>query len=348
MGKTSIEWTQETWNPVRGCSKISPGCENCYAMHQAARFSGEGQPYQGLVKRSPTNWTGEVRLIESALFEPLRRRKPTTWFVNSMSDLFHEQLPFEAIDYIVAVMALTPQHTFQVLTKRAERMAEYFSDAEVGYRIYRLITTWLDEGRPGPLGRQWDRCHDLTGRSASGTGRIEGTFWRLPLPNLWLGVSVENQKYAEERIPRLLETPAAVRFLSCEPLLGPIDLERAHRTREKLENWLEPTRVDWVVVGGESGDNARPCDPSWVRRMVKDCRMSRVPCFVKQLGSNIVEEEETHDWPNPYRRVAPGPVKLYGGEYRRRLMDKKGGDPNEWTEDLRVREMPHAIAEAAT
>src|SRR5690606_22560010 len=176
---TTIEWTQGTWNPVSGCTRVSPGCDNCYAMRQAHRFSGNCQPYEGLttIRRGKVDWTGSVRFVPEMLEVPLQR-KPTTWFVNSMSDLFHESLTNEQIASAFGGMAATPQHTYQILTKRPKRMREWFG--------------WLDG--------------------------------RRPLHNVWLGVSCEDQARADERIPHLLSTPAAVRFVSAEPLLGPIAL----------------------------------------------------------------------------------------------------------------------------
>ena len=199
MSKTKIEWTQETWNPVRGCSRVSRGCERCYAERQAARglpglkSPTTGEPFARMTPSGP-RWTGHVELIESMLDIPLRRKKPTTYFVNSMSDLFHEALPDEAIDRVFAVMALCPQHTFQVLTKRAKRMRDYIST-----------------------------LHDCANDSRQ--VRV-GMRYSWPLPNVWMGVSCENQKTADERIPLLLQTPAAVRFVSAEPLLSAIDFAK--------------------------------------------------------------------------------------------------------------------------
>jgi protein gp37 len=300
--KTGIEWTDATWNPVRGCSRVSEGCRNCYAERVAARFSGPGQPYEGLAKRvgGEARWTGKVRLIESALELPLRWRKPRRIFVNSMSDLFHEEIPDEWIDRSLAVMALCPKHKFQVLTKRPERMHVYIAGAidRVCNAIEHLRTDTIPVG-PTPHGEPGSR------------------WW--PLPNLWLGVSVEDQATADGRIPNLLDTPAALRFVSCEPLLGPIDLtdscngfhfsdflrgRRWHdgppagtiRTEEQ-----GGTRLDWVIAGGESGPGARPCHPAWIRRLRNQCEAAGVPFFFKQWGA----------WaPVPQREDLPGKPKM--------------------------------------
>jgi len=233
--KSKIEWTDATWNPVRGCSVVSEGCRNCYAMQVAARFSGEGQAYEGLAYRnsSGAHWTGKVRLVEEHLEDPLRWKRPRRIFVNSMSDLFHESLDEIDIGQVFGVMALAKQHTFQVLTKRPARMLSILETARI--------------------------CFDFD----------------EPLPNVWLGVSVEDQKTADERIPLLMKTPAALRWLSAEPLLGPIDLESI----PTLEG-----SIDWVVVGGESGQGARPMHPDWVRSIGDQCVAAGVPFFFKQWG----------------------------------------------------------------
>jgi protein gp37 len=247
MSNTSkIEWTDATWNPVRGCSVISPGCVNCYAMKQAHRFSGPGGAYEGLTKQTSAGpqWAGVVRTVEDALDQPRRWRKPQRVFVNSMSDLFHEALPDEAIDRVFAVMALCPQHTFQVLTKRPERMLD-----------------WAKLPRPREYQSDWwgwwrERSLKVGGPQAS-------TQW--PLPNVWLGVSVEDQATADARIPLLLQTPAAVRFVSYEPALGPVDfaaflgcgdLHCAHPDHRNMCRATHPpcAGLDWVIAGGESGE----------------------------------------------------------------------------------------------
>lgn len=241
---SDIEWTGETWNPVRGCAKVSPGCKNCYAMRFAHRFSGEGQPYEGLTRLSPhgPEWTGKFAFAADMLDKPLRRKKPTVYFVNSMSDLFGEGVSDEQIAAVFGVMAATPQHTFQILTKRAERMRE-----------------WME----------WVASLNVNARVdiAAKTG-LFCAGW--PLPNVWLGVSVEDQK-RRPRIDDLRRTPAAIRFLSLEPLLE--DLGK-----------LELNGVDWVICGGESGHGARPMHPDWARSLRDQCADAGVPFFFKQWG----------------------------------------------------------------
>lgn len=294
MNHTSIEWTDATWNPLRGCSRVSEGCRNCYAERVAYRFSGPGKPYEGLavLRNGHASWTGKVELVEKHLLDPLKRRpvkspecgvcldmqngidreddvctcsqRPRRIFVNSMSDLFHESAPDEWIDRIFAVMALCPQHVFQVLTKRPHRMLEYFNAFGSG-RV---------DVRASLIGLQASPIH--LARTGSPVLEWSG----LPMPNVWLGVSVENQATADERIPLLLRTPAAVRFLSCEPLLGAINFRRVpefNRIGLDLTNW-------WVIAGGESGPGARPMHPDWARSLRDQCANARVPFFFKQWG----------------------------------------------------------------
>ncbi len=235
--KTGISWTDSTWNPLRGCTRVSEGCRNCYAETIAARFSDLGQPYYGIAERGRpgSKWTGEIMLVETALDQPLRWKRPRRIFVNSMSDLFHIRVKLIWVDHIFGVMALSHQHIFQILTKRPEFMLNYVTACSPGINA------------PHFAREQW------------------------PLPNVWLGVSVENRAAALERIPLLQKTPAAKRFLSIEPLLedlGQIDL----------------TGIDWVICGGESGPGARPMHPDWARSIRDQCAAAGVPYFFKQWG----------------------------------------------------------------
>jgi protein gp37 len=225
MATTKIEWCDRVWNPVRGCSVISPGCHHCYAMRQAHRFSKAGLPFEGLTKQTSAGpqWTGAIRLIENALLEPLSWRNPQRIFVNSMSDLFHEDVPDAFLDRVMTVMALSSWHTFQVLTKRADRMRSYLKALTLD-RIVALANAQAD-GSPANLSVH-DNLTTIARRAREHAYRDEPHRMPrrlvLPLPNAWFGVSVEDQKRADERIPQLLETPAAVRFISAEPLLGPL------------------------------------------------------------------------------------------------------------------------------
>lgn len=276
--RTGISWTDATWNPIRGCSRVSGGCRHCYAERVAARFGAAGQPYEGLT--SAGRWNGKVRLIPEKLDQPLRWKRPRRIFVNSMSDLFHEHLADDDIDQVIAVMALAPQHVFQVLTKRAERMEDYIHEMYAG-RLYEIET----------------QARRLTNSElGAAIGQIAAE-----LSNVQLGVSAEDQPTLDERTPHLLATPAAVRFLSLEPLLTPVDVDAyvwpgCILTREQHEEhcdggfFCEERALDWIIVGGESGPGARRCDPDWIDRIVEQCRAAGVPCFVKQTGSVLARE----------------------------------------------------------
>jgi protein gp37 len=272
--RSAIEWTDATWNAVRGCTKVAAGCKHCYAERFAERFRGvPGHPFeQGF----------DVRLVPEALDLPLGWRKPRRVFVNSMSDLFHEDVPDDFIAAVFGVMAAAPQHTFQILTKRAERLPRWFAWLE---QMAERAKAVFNED---PL--SWRRAHILRagalrkGAPVHGVsaGDIEARGW--PLPNVWIGVSVEDQAAADERVPRLLETPAAVRWISAEPLLGPVDLSRwlwadlGERGRARLNG------LHWLVCGGESGPGARPIHPAWARALRDQCVAAGVPFFFKQWG----------------------------------------------------------------
>jgi len=285
--KTGIEWTDATWNPIRGCSRVSEGCRHCYAETQALRFSGPGQPYAGLavLKNGHASWTGKIEFVEKHLLDPLCWRAPRRIFVNSMSDLFHENVTDEMRDKIFAVMALSPQHMFQVLTKRPQAALRYRTPEMSHYqpvRIYdeaealahaeisRRDRTWAQwiEGKPISVAINRDGLHvSMAARP-----------W--PLPNVWVGVSVENQATADERIPLLLKTPAAVRFISAEPLLGPIDLRLW--VYDGYQDCKHAPGLKWVICGGESGAGARPMHPEWARSLCDQCAAAGVPFFMKQ------------------------------------------------------------------
>ena len=416
--KTGISWTDATWNPIRGCSKVSAGCKNCYAEKVAARFSGPGQPYEGTVRDG--RWNGQIRFVPEKLIEPLRWKRPRRIFVNSMSDLFHDGVPFEFIAAVFGVMAACPQHTFQVLTKRPERAVEFFAWAQ-GNNHSHPETTCLHYSRA------------YTAAPANGV-------YRWPLPNVHIGVSVEDQETADARIPFLLQCPASVRFVSYEPALGPVDFigwgpdapagpsedtperwadfawpewvpaeERAHiesfwreawgrgprawlrdnvhqhapatgtrrmwsigeggwaKTNKRDAgdawgrylhcwnnigrvitddgrvlmasggsgaSWLwrrdDGQRINWIIVGGESGPNARPFDVAWARSTIEQCRAAGVACFVKQVGA--------HPWDGPGSLWGADPTMRSGAI---RLSDRAGADPSEWPDDLRVQEFPN-------
>jgi protein gp37 len=272
---TKIEWTEATWNPITGCSVISAGCTNCYAMKLAGTRLAHIPSRAGLTQPSKAGpvWNGQVRLNEEWLDQPLRWKRPRMIFVCAHGDLFHESVPDEWIDRVFAVMALCPQHTFQVLTKRSVRMREYLTNRD-SCQIAAVTMALEEEGtiKEGVLAMQW------------------------PLPNVWLGVSVEDQQRADERIPDLLATPAAVRWLSAEPLLGPVDLatvkhwsacnipEYGGEGHEFISCLRGENSLDWVVAGGESGPGARPMHPDWARSLRHQCAAADVQFFFKQWG----------------------------------------------------------------
>ncbi len=342
MASTEIEWCDKVWNPVRGCSRVSAGCEHCYAMGQAHRFSGPGKPYDGLttIRRGKVDWAGHARLVPEMLDQPLRWKKPQRIFVNSMSDLFHESLSNEDIAAVFMVMAACPQHTFQVLTKRPKRMLEWFRWADS------YVASGGPDGAIGVLMKvlgecPWPLAGVLVGDEAYSDAAFEAVDREWPLPNVWLGVSVESQEQADKRIPVLLKTPAAVRFISAEPLLGPVNLTQLKTysvgATLRQENALRGTgiefssdggggqwftkKLDLVIVGGESGHGARECEVSWIRRIVSDCQRAGTPVFVKQLGAYARDQD-------------------HFGAATKNLRHKKGADMSEWPEDLRVRQMP--------
>lgn len=318
MTKTNIEWTERVWNPFAGCSVLSPGCTNCYAMKMARRIEacnaglrqghGGSPHYAGTTKIVNGNavWTGKIGIAsDDVLTAPLRRKKPTTYFVNSMSDLFHENVPDDAIDKVFAVMALTPQHTFHVLTKRSARMRAYLE--QLSRNADRDSANELPAGwqvrlaEVVPAGK-WPLSRADAARCLGVAMKMDGDqpTPRWPLPNVWLGVSTERQKEADERIPDLLATPAAVRFISAEPLLGPIDLRHIAPTDTGYINALNSStgpNLNWVIVGGENGP--RPMNPDDARSTRDQCAAAGVPYFFKQWGTNIPDAERE----GRYRRV---------------------------------------------
>lgn len=255
--KTGIEWTDATWNWLYGCSPKSPGCRNCYAVLQTNRIASVHDRYRHLTvvdDRRGVQWSGKIMVAPERMDQPLRWRKPRMVFVNSMSDVFHPDVPEQAVAASFAVMGAASRHEFQLLTKRPERMLEWFQ----------FLTQTYDN--PWDIIRHCERAaKDLYDLDVDAGGN-----W--PLRNVWLGASVESQKFADERIPILQQVPAAVRFLSMEPLLGPVDR-------------LDLDRIHWVIVGGESGPGARPMDPEWARAIRDRCLYEEVPFFMKQWGN---------------------------------------------------------------
>lgn len=360
---TKIQWTGRTWQVTAGCKEWSPGCLNCYARRDARRMGSNPNEkvrrrYEGLVvldAKKKLRWSGEVRLLPEQIVLPLRWGQPETIFVNSLSDLFQKGVSFKFIAAVFGVMAMCRRHTFQVLTKRPN--------------VMRLWMEWITEEAGD--GNEVTYCNEAAKRAiiqhaenVEAARRILArhlpmTDLSWPLPNVWMGTSVEDQQRANERIPDLIATPAALRFLSCEPLLEQIDLSKFLRTppvgmaRDHLSctcghaadyHWLAPgdddscsalectceafrlPSIHWVIPGGESGPGARPNSIAWVRSLIKQCREAGVSAFVKQLGASVLGRDCEHG----------------RDDNACRFVDRKGGDMAEWAEDLRVREMPRS------
>lgn len=343
---TKIEWADATVNAVNGCSVISPGCTNCYAMKLAGTRLRNHPTRAGLTDQTKAGpvWNGQVRLNEEHLLQPLIWQRPRQIFWNAHGDLFHHAVPDEWIDRVLAVCALTPQHQHLILTKRSNRMRRYFAGLEaddIGRNSQRItqatnfvmlasgrswgklgstgtyITTTIHQtGAREPYmirgtgdggverligwrdGERWSRCSDAYAANVPDwlKSAPEGgwAFKEWPLPNVWLGVSVEDQTRADQRIPDLLATHAAVRWISAEPLLGPVDLQHIEYYPGFLLDGLtgksqdgacpDGPGLDWIVTGGESGPNARPMHPDWARSLRDQCAAANVPFFFKQWG----------------------------------------------------------------
>lgn len=358
--KTKIQWSDATWSPLRvrvradaaeiatakgymsliqiaekmaghvgqHCEHVSPGCVNCYSgTHQRRCLSsgGTGLPFD---RRSRD--LVEPFVDEKTLAQPLRWKRPRKIFVANQTDLFGEWYTDEMIDRVFAVMAMTPRHTYQVLTKRPERMRAYFAKHAGCSRMVEAI--------------------DI------GTGNVRSGSWIDPLENVWLGASCENQETADERIPLLLQTPAAVRFVSYEPALGPVSLGM-YLSRRGLFGKDPLPGLTWVIVGGESGPGARPFHLQWARYVIEQCAAAGVACFVKQAGAHPIvastrkvpgesakewndrEHSNFLEWPQGTSFGNRTGQQEFNG-YEAILRDRKGGDPSEWTEWMRVRQFP--------
>lgn len=317
MAETNIEWADAVWNPARGCSRVSDGCRHCYAERTAARFSGKGQPYEGLIKIAarrqievdaagePTGrardakearWNGEVRFVAKRLADPLKWRKPRRIFVNSMSDLFHEKLTNEQIAAVFGVMSAAPHHTFIVLTKRARRMREWFEwalDGTARSGVYGFYDATFLNHLTSKAGLDWE-SHP---KWLTHCEETEDTSSAWPLSNVILGVSVENRA-ALERLDDLRACPAVVRLISAEPLLedlGKFDL----------------SGIGWLIAGCESGPGARSCEVAWLRSLRDQCAHAGVPYFLKQaradeLGYSFNEKLPITTGPGSTRKPSSG------------------------------------------
>ncbi len=322
MEKTKIQWTDSTWSPYRGtkgmwfCTKVSPGCRACYAESMNLRgLRGSKVPFRAHADR--------IRIDESVMDVPIKWQRARKIFVNSMSDTFHETVEDHHIARVFAVMAVASHHTYQVLTKRSERMRDLLNSQEFWSKVEGSALVMSNE-----------KLFKKKTRELFDAAVVSFSIPNKMLPNVHLGVSVENQEYADLRIPHLLTTPAAARFISAEPLLGPVDLRHLDADRAGHEELCQvdaltgrhtdmgrpcptvPAKIDQVIIGGESGGKARPFDIAWARAIVEQCKEAGVQAFVKQLGAQPRD-----------------------GLKRLRLADPKGGNMDEWPEDLRIRGM---------
>lgn len=311
---TAIEWTDKTWSPWEGCTKISAGCAHCYAAARNHRFGDNWGP--GKPRRLTVDWKKPVRWNKAATshWPAVQFRHPRVF--PSLCDWLDDEVPIEWLARLLALIHNTPNLDWLLLTKRPELFRE---------RIENVVN--------------WMEAEDSEAEESGDGGASNAGFamhaWANghALENVWIGTSVEDQSNADRRIPELLKIPAKLRFLSVEPMLGPIDLKLMRRsfgfpkhiTKEGHAVGM-PQGIHWVIVGGESGPGARPCNVAWVRDIVRQCAEAGVACFVKQLGANVVQS-----WDDPSINPSTFAVKL---------KHPKGGDPAEWPEDLRVRQMP--------
>jgi protein gp37 len=308
---SKIEWTDATWPVVQGCDYESPGCSNCYAAPLLWRMMHHpnpkiSTPLAGLVEARGDKrvWTGKIALREDRLSWPLTLREPHMIFVPSHGDLFHPDVPDWFIDRAVAVMMLTPEHTYQLLSKRSDRQRDYFRD----------LQRCVESDRPR-FSERWGSAAFKVSNSPFADFAVDDA--AFPLPNLWIGVSAEDQLRWDQRTAHLRDTPAAIRFVSAEPMLG----------------WIEGgealTWLNWVILGNESGNVARDGNVGAIRRLLGQCQAAGVAAFVKQLGRFPVDPENgIHEAPHPSLT----------------FHDKKGGDPGEWPPEFRVRQFPKVSA----
>lgn len=340
--KTSIEWTDYSVNPLRArahgkrgwsCAKTSPGCLNCYSEAINKRF-GNGLDYNGAGVKAADHYLAMNELAEILKFRPKppfkNDRNRCMVFPFDMTDLFGDWVPDSVIDTFMAVVALRPDMDFMVLTKRADRLPLYHNGDDLGHRVAMTVASWISAPPARDfLAKQKDRCAKLYAKTIQ--GKPDYYSWQLPLANLWQGVSAEDQTRAEQRLPGLLKANVAVRFVSYEPLLGPIDVLRIEKEVGSAKGGCPALPLlDLGIIGGESGSGARPCNVEWIRSLIDQHKQAGIACFVKQLGSE------------------PRPSALPSDVAVRYIKHPKGGDPQEWPPDLRVRQFPGVEAACKT
>ena len=354
MTKTPIEWADWSSNPLRyrtadgrvvwACEKISLGCQHCYAEALSHRYGGvrRAGEWNAATMGSLTPFLDDAELRRMLQDKRISGKRV---FIGDMTDVFGAWVPDALLDRLFAVLALRPDVTWQILTKRASRAREYFNAEGVLSRVAEQAATIF---RTWSIGRlDYFKVYPL------GPAGEFGTRWFVfpfPLPNVWLGVSAENQEQADARIPFLLQTPAAVRFVSVEPLIGPVDLERYLERTDEVPccglggcehcagtGTAARSLLQWVIVGGESGHGARPCDVRWIEAVVDGCRQAGTAVFVKQLGTRVVHSAPVlSDWPDDLRWE----MDADGGKGRAIGFSHKAANPTEWPAGLRVREFP--------
>ncbi len=380
MTPTTIEWSDWVWNFLRGCRRVSPGCVNCYAEGVARRFSGPGLAYEGLVQirdgKPIARWNGKLRILEDKLDAPLRKRKGLRIFVNSMSDLFYEEVPFEVIAAAFGIMAASQRHIYQILTKRPKRMLEFFAWLE------RQTDRGPHHEPLHPIGVCLHYAQQYSEHEALlDTAPILRRAW--PLTNVHVGVSIEDQQRLEERLHLLMQVPSWVRWVSFEPALGWVDFKGLHgspptwpalppsifsascrpnqetlnavahhrrmanlaRLRHVQSTVAQPSRwstgtgyLDWLVVGGESGPKARPFNVRMIPRLIEQFSAAGVPLFVKQLGSRPIERYGYLETPCSGNGCGDGDWCSAHSARPLKLKHKKGADPAEWPEGMHVQQ----------
>lgn len=345
MSKTLISWTDETANPLTGCTECDPACLNCYARAASAspRLQ-QFEKYHGVVDEKG-RWTSQINFAPDVLDKLLKKKKPCKIFMPSMSDLFHPGVKDEWIDQIMAAIALTPHITYQVLTKRPERMLEYFSKFQDWQTHLGDTGAWASNMADLACDRNWRKYHHLDGNNYSSDECYEELKTSIHsgyFENLWIGVTAGTQKSAEDRIPLLLQTPAAVRFVSVEPMLEEMDISEwlhllpcPQHPNERAAGWghLPCDCRDWfnkhvasgnlssisqIIIGGESGPNSRPFHLEWAQSLIEQCHGTNTKVFMKQVGSNAFYQGK------PFKTKS-----------------RAGSDPSEWPEWAQVQEFPN-------
>lgn len=341
---SSIEWTDATWTVAVGCTRVSAGCDNCYAATFVHR--GLHESHKGLTvlrpksaKRPGVDWNGKVRIVPKNLSLPLKWRTPRRIFVGSMTDIFHHRTSMKYIAALFGVMAMASHHTYQILTKRPDRMLEFFAWLDEQSKAFRADARALANAngnrvKPDPRVLYCIDIAEREGIVSPDLASATRAYSEWPLRCVHIGASVEDQATADERIPLLLKVPAVIRWVSCEPMLGPVAFDTICSSTTGHGQALQTyaNALSWVVVGGESGAKARAFDVGWARDVIAAGRLGGMRVYVKQLGSHP-RSSSAGDKRHCGDTMLPSPFRMF-------LEDCKGGDEQEWPDDLRVREAP--------